>query len=122
MRIHLAGIIFKVSRISRVRSEDEHCHHGAAALTRNEFALDHFLGFRRARRQIDRKRLTKHIAWPDLFLGLLFKKIRENPETLESTITLYRVEDRHSQIKNLRSIELNKQTNYNYAISSSSVD
>ena len=54
MRIHLAGVIFKVSSISRVRSEDEHCHYGAAALTRNELALDHFLGFRRARRQIDR--------------------------------------------------------------------
>ena len=27
---------------------------GAAALTRNELALDDFLGFRRARRQIDR--------------------------------------------------------------------
>jgi hypothetical protein len=26
MRIRLAGIIFKVSRISRVGSEDEHCH------------------------------------------------------------------------------------------------
>src|SRR4029077_20393485 len=54
MRRHLAGVIFKVSSISRVRSEDEHCHYGAAALTRNELALDHFLGFRRAPRQIDR--------------------------------------------------------------------
>jgi hypothetical protein len=39
MRIHLAGVIFKTSSISRVRSEDEHCHYGAAALTRNELAL-----------------------------------------------------------------------------------
>jgi hypothetical protein len=54
MRIHLASVIFKVSRISRVRSEGEHCHHGAAALTRNELALDHFLGFRRAPRNINR--------------------------------------------------------------------
>jgi hypothetical protein len=44
MRIHLASVIFKVSRISRVRSEDGHCHHGAAALTRNELAHAAWLG------------------------------------------------------------------------------
>jgi hypothetical protein len=62
MRIHLAGVIFKVSRISRVRSENEHGHYGAAALTRNELALHHFLGFRGARRKIDRASAFRSFA------------------------------------------------------------
>src|SRR4029077_17518738 len=62
MRIHLAGVIFKVSSISCVRSEDEHCHYGAAALTRNEIALDHFLGSRRAGRQINGARALMSFA------------------------------------------------------------
>ena len=37
-----------------VRLSNEYRHQGAAALTRNELALDHFLGFRRARRKIKR--------------------------------------------------------------------
>src|SRR5271165_7007074 len=53
LRVHLAGIIFKAPRISRRRSEDEHCHHAAAALTRNDLALNYFLGFQRARWRID---------------------------------------------------------------------
>jgi hypothetical protein len=41
-----------------LRSEDEHCHRGAAALTRNELAFDDFLGFLRARRQIGQSRTS----------------------------------------------------------------
>src|SRR4029077_14543689 len=73
MRIHLAGVIFKVSSISRVRSEDEHCHYGAAALTRNALALDHFLGFRRAGRQIDRSGVFTSSAHNPFHLACQFE-------------------------------------------------
>jgi hypothetical protein len=42
-------------------------HYGAAALTRNELALNHFLGFRRARRQIDRSDVFTSSAHNRLF-------------------------------------------------------
>ena len=73
MRIHLAGVIFKVSSISRVRSEDEHCHYGAAALTRNELALDDFLGFRRVRRKINRVSVFRSSAHNRFHLACQFE-------------------------------------------------
>src|SRR5271165_370190 len=73
LRIHFARIIFKAPRISCLRSEDEHCHHGAAALTRNDLALNQFLGFRRARRRIDWSRLFRSCAKSRFHLARQFQ-------------------------------------------------
>src|SRR6266404_1778097 len=74
LRVHLAGIMFKAPWISRFRSENQHRHHAAAALTRNDLALNHFLGFRKARRRRSEEHTSELQSLAYLVCRLLLEK------------------------------------------------